>query len=224
MSWLRRYAGNGRVVGVDLSPTALTFCGKRGHTLLAQASVTKLPFPDSMFDLLTSFDVLVQLPGENADELAVREMLRVLKPGGVAFVRVAAYEWMKSDHDLALGTQHRYTIDELVGKMKRAGFEVVRATYANSLLIPLAFFRRQVLKRIGLASSGSDVKPLPATLRWLNHPLTAALRTEAGWLKRPQAKLCFGLSAICVAQKPLLVDSANSQLARATARTSSALR
>jgi SAM-dependent methyltransferase len=201
MSWLQRYAGNGRVAGIDLSPTALKFCGKRGHTMLAQACATKLPFPDSMFDLVTSFDVLEQLPTEGSDEAALGEMLRVLRPKGVTFVRVPAYEWLKSDHDRALATQHRYSLDELTSKMKRAGFEILRTTYANSLLMPVAALRRLVLKRLGLASQGSDVKPLPAFLRWLNDPLTLALRTEARWLERPHSSLRFGLSAICVAKK-----------------------
>lgn len=222
MSWLKRYAGNGRVAGIDLFSTALNFSGKRGHTMLAQASVTKLPFPDSMFDLVTSFDVLEQLPTEGSDEAAFGEMLRVLRPTGITFVRVPAHEWLKSDHDRALATQHRYSLGELVGKMQRAGFEILRTTYANSLLMPLAIFQRQVLKRIGLAS-GSDVKPLPAALRWLNPVLTAAVRAEARWLIRPQARLGFGLSAICVAQKPREVHGSDSPIDRDTASSSSTL-
>src|SRR5262249_52039869 len=154
------------------------FCRRRGLRMLSRASITNLPFPDSCFDLVTSFDVLGHL-SESADELALREMRRVLKPEGIAFVRVAAYEWMKSSHDHALGTQHRYQLDELVSKFERLGFDIVRATYANSLLMPVAVLRRLVLKPVGLDSWGSDVKPLPAYLRWLNRPLTIALRAEA---------------------------------------------
>lgn len=199
--WLARYAGNGHVTGIDLSPAALGFCHLAGHETVAQASVTSLPFSNSTFDLVTSFDVLVQLAGPGSDDLALREIRRVLKPGGITIVRVAAYEWIKSSHDTALDTQHRYLLEELIGKVEHAGFSVLRATYANSLLMPVAMFRRLVLKRIGLAS-GSDVKPLAVLLRWLNPILTAALRTEARWLTRPQTRLRFGLSAICVAQKP----------------------
>ena len=71
----------------------------------------------------SAFDVLVQIPGRGADDRAMREMLRVLKPGGVAFVRGAAYRWMKSGHDLALGTERRYDLGELREKLNRAGFE-----------------------------------------------------------------------------------------------------
>jgi ubiquinone/menaquinone biosynthesis C-methylase UbiE len=222
MSWLARYAGRGCVAGIDLSPAALDFCRLSGHTTVAQASVTSLPFPDSTFDLVTSFDVLVQLPGSGSDDVALGEIRRVLKPGGITFIRVAAYEWMKSSHDTALDTQHRYSLAEIIGKVKHAGFDILRATHANSLLMPVAIFQRQVLKRIGLAS-GSDVKPMPAPLRWLNPALTAALRAEARWLTRPQTRLHFGLSAICVAQKPLTVHGSNSQIARDTARNSSTL-
>ena len=202
LEWLARYAGHGAVAGIDLIETALQFCRERGAQRLSQASATDLPFADRSFDLVTSFDVLVQIPGEGADERAMREMFRVLRPGGIAFVRCAAYEWMKSGHDQALSTQRRYDLEELKQKLRRAGFEVLRETYANSLLFPVAAMRRLVLKRLGLADSGSDVKPLPPQLEWLNRTLTGALRWEAGRLKEASARLPFGLSAICIARKP----------------------
>jgi ubiquinone/menaquinone biosynthesis C-methylase UbiE len=202
LAWLARYAGNGTIVGIDLVHTALEFCRKRENRFLAQASVTDLPFADSVFDLVTSFDVLVQLPGADADLRALREMFRVLRPGGIAFVRAAAYAWMRSGHDEALGTQRRYSLSELVAKMERAGLRVVRATYANSLLLPLAAVRRLALKRVGLADRGSDVKPLPPQLQWLNRALAATLRCEARRLKHPGSRLRAGLSAICLAEKP----------------------
>jgi SAM-dependent methyltransferase len=202
LEWLARYAGSGRIVGIDLISTAIEFCCKRNHEPLVQASATDLPFADESFDLITSFDVLAQIPGRGADDHAMREMFRVLKSGGVAFVRCAAYEWMKSGHDRALGTERRYRLDELREKLKRAGFEILRETYANSLLLPVAAIRRLLLKRLGLADAGSDVKPLPQNLQWINRVMTNALLWEAKWLRDPNAKLLAGLSAICVAQRP----------------------
>jgi SAM-dependent methyltransferase len=202
LTWLGRYAGGGSVAGLDYVAGALRFCRQRGHESLVRASATDLPFADSTFDLVTSFDVLVQLPGEGADERAMREMLRVLKPGGVAFVRAAAYEWMRSGHDEALDTQRRYGLGLLTERMERAGFRTLRTTYANALLLPAAALRRLVLKRIGLADAGSDVKPLPPRLGWLNRALAGALKAEARLLRNSRAKLRAGLSAVCVAEKP----------------------
>ena len=199
LEWLRRYAGQGDITGLDYVHTALRFCQQHGARALVQASATDLPFADAAFDLVTSFDVLVQIPGEGADEQAMREMQRVLRPSGLAFVRCAAYEWMKSGHDAALDTQRRYTLPELRGKLERAGFTVLRATYANSLLFPVAALRRLLLKRLGLADSGSDVKPLPPSWQWVNVWLQRALLSEAAWLRR--ADLPFGLSAICIARR-----------------------
>ncbi len=200
LEWLRRYVGDGRIIGLDFVDTALHFCQQAGAQILVQASATDLPFAAEAFDLVTSFDVLEQLGG-SADERAMHEMYRVLRPGGVAFVRVPAYEWMKSGHDAALNSQHRYTLGEMRGKLERAGFKIRRATYANSLLLPVVMMRRLVLKRLGFADSGSDVKPLPPHLQWLNHGLERVLRAEANWLQRSVRRLPCGLSAICVAEK-----------------------
>jgi SAM-dependent methyltransferase len=202
LEWLRRYAGRGRVCGIDVSADALRFCRARGHNSLARASVTALPFTDACFDLVTSFDVLVQLPGAGADREAAHEMYRVLRPGGIIFTRGAAYEWLLSGHDAALGTQQRYSLGGLQKLLARVGFRVLRATYANSLLLPVAALRRLLLKRIGLADQGSDVKPLAPGLQWLNGALQFVLQGEASWLRGARLNLPAGLSAICIAQKP----------------------
>ena len=205
LEWLRRYAGKGQIIGLDYVGTALQFCRTAGQSSLVQASATDLPFADATFDVVTSFDVLEQLRGAE-DEQALREMYRVLKPGGIAFVRAPAYEWMKSGHDAALNTQHRYTLGEMRRKLERAGFKINRATYANSLLLPVAAVRRLALKRLGFADGGSDVKPLPPLLQWLNAGLERVLRAEANWLRHSSRRLPCGLSAICVAEKTRRYD------------------
>lgn len=201
LAWLSRYAGEGAVFGVDVSADALRFCQARGHDQLSRASVTALPFAPECFDLVTSLDVLAQLATE-AGESAATEMFRVLRPSGIAFVRTAAYEWMRSGHDEALGSQRRYSLGALESLLTGTGFNVLRATYANSLLLPVAVVRRLALKPVGLADSGSDVKPLATGLRWLNGTLQSVLNVEARWLGAARLDLPAGLSAICIVQKP----------------------
>jgi SAM-dependent methyltransferase len=202
LAWLARYAAGGPIYGIDVAADALRFCQARGERLLAHASVTSLPFADRSFDLVTSFDVLVQLPQQTDARDAEREMFRVLRPGGLAFVRVAAYEWLRSSHDASLRTYRRYSLGGLIDELEDAGFEILRATYANSLLLPLTAAWRLVLKRLRLAPTGSDVRPLPPALRWASRGLEAVLEGEARWLQRTRSSLPAGLSAICVARRP----------------------
>ena len=149
LSWLSRYTSD-RVVGIDLSQTALGFCRARDQRELTRGSVAQLPFADSSFELVTSFDVLQHVL-DKGDVRAIAEIYRVLRPGGVAFVRVSAYQWLRSGHDEALAVQRRYTLGELSEEMRRAGFSIRRATYANTLLLPVAAIKRLVLSRFGSA-------------------------------------------------------------------------
>lgn len=194
LSWLEQFSGGEPVFGLDYSGDALRFCRERGHRLLVHGSVTHLPFADESFDMVTCFDVLQQLP--NGEDLwAMTELRRVLKPGGLLYIRVAAYQWLHSGHDRALGTRHRYSLPEFVRKLTGAGFAIEQQTYANTLLFPVAMARRL------LKDSGSDVKPLPSWLRWLNAPMTGCLKLEARWVTGGKRRLPFGLSIIAVARR-----------------------
>jgi len=80
--WLDYYAALGAVpTGLDLSPVAIASCMKRGYEAVA-ASATEMPFPDGAFDIVNCITVLLHLPPE-AQERAVAEAARSLKPGGI---------------------------------------------------------------------------------------------------------------------------------------------
>jgi ubiquinone/menaquinone biosynthesis C-methylase UbiE len=68
-----------RAVGIDLSPGMLELAKSRGLDV-HEGSVTALPFPDASFDVTCSFKVLAHVPDI---ALALREMTRVTRPGGV---------------------------------------------------------------------------------------------------------------------------------------------
>ena len=88
----------GRVVGIDTSREVLLKAGElaaaRGvtTTLFEQADVFDLPYGDASFDVVHAHQVLQHLDDPVA---ALREMRRVLRPGGVLAVRDVDYGGMR---------------------------------------------------------------------------------------------------------------------------------
>jgi SAM-dependent methyltransferase len=184
----------GRGVGIDRAPEAMTRWRARG-VRAARASLLALPFPDRVFDLVTSFDVIYHewVPDDGA---AVAEMTRVLRPGGWLLVRVPALEILRGAHDEAVATRRRYTRGRLVSLLAGGGLRVVRSTYANALLFPLLLARRTLDRLFG--REGSDVAFLPAPLEGLFKRL---LLVEAAAVRRGFC-LPVGASVLALARRP----------------------
>ena len=187
---LARY---GRAFGVDLSEQALVFCRSRG-VAAARAELLALPFPAGRFDCVTSLDVIYHRWVED-DAAAVREMARVLRPGGLLLVRVPALKLLWGAHDEAVHSRHRYRRGEVRRLLEGAGLTVVRATYANTVLLPLVAARRGLDRLTG--REGSDVGFLPAPLEWA---FRSILEAEARWVRR--FSLPVGSSVFALARKP----------------------
>ncbi|MCR8895733.1 class I SAM-dependent methyltransferase [Gordonia sp. GONU] len=100
----------------------------------------RLPYADSSFDVVLMSEILEHIPG---DEGAISEMVRVLKPGGVAAVTVPRYWpekvcWALSDeyHEVEGGHVRIYKASELAGKLRTAGLEVTGTDHAHALHAP----------------------------------------------------------------------------------------
>jgi SAM-dependent methyltransferase len=191
-------ASLGRAAGIDLSPEAIRFCRERG-VRSARASLLALPFPAATFDVVTSFDVVYHdwVPDDRA---AVAEMARVLRPGGALLVRVPALEALRGAHDSEVLTRRRYTRAELERLVESCGLSVLRASYCNSLLLPLLFARR-TLDRV-LHREGSDVGFLPAPLERLFGFL---MSIEAALVRRGLS-FPLGASVVVLAARPDIRD------------------
>lgn len=98
---LAAVATEGRVYGVDYTKGSVAASRAKnaqlitaGRVEIQQASVSELPFPDSQFDLVTAVETQYYWPDVVED---MREILRVLKPGGRLLVIAESYKGGKND-------------------------------------------------------------------------------------------------------------------------------
>jgi len=189
----------GRAYGFDLSEIGPRIGCASGRQRLARASVAAVPFQDSSFDVVTSFDVLYALD-EPVERAAVAEMYRVIRPGGYAIVNVAAMEALRGDHSILSRELRRYNRGRLRRLLEHAGFRIVRLTYTNAaLFLPMLALR--TLQRIrGLAPQEHAEYEMTVPAAPVNAFLTGVLRVESWWLRLFDNP--FGSSLLCLAKKP----------------------
>jgi SAM-dependent methyltransferase len=106
----------------------------------AAGDATAMPFPDASFDVVIAAEVLEHIP---ADQAAMREIRRVLAPGGTAAVTVPAWLpervcWRLSDdyHNVPGGHVRIFTRRELETKLAVAGLAVGGHHHAHALHSP----------------------------------------------------------------------------------------
>ncbi|MGH3395731.1 MAG: class I SAM-dependent methyltransferase [Streptosporangiaceae bacterium] len=111
-----------------------------GQATCADGDATRMPFPDGSFDVVIAAEVLEHIP---ADQAALREISRVLAPGGVAAVTVPAWLpericWRLSDdyHNVPGGHVRIFTLRELEIKLTATGLEVGGHHHAHALHSP----------------------------------------------------------------------------------------
>jgi SAM-dependent methyltransferase len=188
-----------KMFGFDLAPLGIQYARKRGLLRSLAASTLSLPFADSSFDFVSSIDVLPVLP-EGGDRQAISELARVLRPGGLLYLRSAAFNILRSRHSQFVAERKRYRGPEIVRLVEDAGLRMVRESYANFFLSPIAFLKFRVWEPLANAPPRSGVSELPSD--WLNRALAAMLRSEAKLL-RLGVRFPFGQSWLMIAQKPL---------------------
>jgi SAM-dependent methyltransferase len=183
-----------RVFGLDRSLTALNLASSLGAPTTC-ADGQAVPLVNSSVDLVSALDVLEHI---DEDQRALEEMHRVLRPGGLLFLTVPAYRFLWSEHDEALMHRRRYVASELHMKLTRAGFRVLKRTYAVFFMFfPIFFYRlfRGLVPKNPFSPMASHVL-LPGPI---NRFFIAVLRFEAwmcGAINWP-----WGTSIVAVAQK-----------------------
>lgn len=162
----------------------------------AQADVAALPFPNSRFDVVASLDVISHFPSGD-EHRAIRELVRVLTPGGLLVMRICALNMLRSRHLMFTDERQRFTRKRLIEVVSKHGIWVLRCTYADSLLLPVALAKFRIAEPLLRLRPSSGIRQMAG---WLNQLLYSALRLESTWLGTGRNFL-LGQSLILVGER-----------------------
>jgi len=134
------------LAGSEVKNAGLAFARTRlPNVPLFQTDARRLPFADE-FDVIGAFDVLEHI---DDDETALRQLFRATRPEGGIVLTVPQHPALWSVVDERSFHRRRYRRSELVGKVERAGFRVVRTTSFVCALLPLVWLSRARQNRRG---------------------------------------------------------------------------
>jgi 2-polyprenyl-3-methyl-5-hydroxy-6-metoxy-1,4-benzoquinol methylase len=115
---------------------------------------------DGSVDYLYTLNVLEHIED---DDVIVKLWMQKLRPGGRIFVYVPAFEALFSSMDFKVGHFRRYTKQTLNAKLKKAGFQVVEAKYADSI----GYFATLIFKAFDNGEGSVNVHMLKFYDRWI---------------------------------------------------------
>ncbi len=162
---------------------------------LMQMDARCIPFVEE-FDAIGSFDVLEHI---EEDEMVLNQMCRAIKPDGLLLLTVPQHSWLWSAADEYACHVRRYDSKEILEKVCRAGFSILRTTSFVSLLLPAMFLSRKK-KSQGIGNMEYDPTRELRISGTLDACLLAIMRFESA-LIRLGLNFPLGGSRLVIAKK-----------------------
>jgi 2-polyprenyl-3-methyl-5-hydroxy-6-metoxy-1,4-benzoquinol methylase len=191
-----------QLVGVDVVGAGL----RKAHlsvprAALLLADVRDLPVGDATVNAVVSANMLEHV---DDDEAALREIRRILAPGGTAAMIVPFGHSLYDYYDRFLGHERRYRSGELAGKARGAGLEVVHVGHLGQLLYPVFWLVKKYNRRRYDGLRGDELRAR------VEHDIANTTNSRVGalacriesWLTRHRITVPFGIREVVVVRRP----------------------
>lgn len=185
----------GKPYGIDISENAIKYCKIRGFTNVKKSNVLDIKFGNNTFDVATCLGVFYHKSVKD-DIKGLKEINRILKHGGRLIFFDCAMMSLFGKHTIAFHGIRRYSKLELELKLRKAGFEVEKISYINTILFPAVFVKRK-LEKFGNAIPKSEVHEKINPL--INSLLKTIFKFEIKGMD--YVSYPFGVNIIAIAKK-----------------------
>jgi ubiquinone/menaquinone biosynthesis C-methylase UbiE len=142
---LRDDLPHARLIGADYVRGPLELLARRIPDVpLLQFDLVHCPLADNSVDVVVLLNVLEHIEDHEA---AVRQVRRILKPGGAAVIEVPAGPHLFDVYDKVLMHYRRYELSGLRCLLEDAGLSVVHASHLGAFLYPGFWYVKRKNKR-----------------------------------------------------------------------------
>jgi len=180
------------IFGLDRSFYALSLASKKFKRSLINGDLNQLPLKPNSIGIIVAMDILEHLE----DDLnGIHELYNALKKEGILILTVPAFRFLWGIQDIVTGHQRRYSGQEIMIKLRKEGFEILRASYFNLFLFFPILLGRRMIRLLGLKIESENEINFPL----LNFFLKAIFSLELRILK--YFSFPFGVSFFCIARK-----------------------
>lgn len=114
-----------------------------------------IPFQDNTFDYIFALDVLEHVEDDTA---ALHTLFNLLKPDGKLILTVPALMSMWSYNDELNHHYRRYEKDELITKVSKTNFHIIKCSFYNSYLFLPAWIVRHIKNIFHIKASDASLQ------------------------------------------------------------------
>jgi len=153
--WFEKFAidaGCKSIIGIEPEEKLFYEAQKEvPKAIFKRGSALKIPAKDNFFDMIVIFDVIEHIP-KGTEMIALKEIKRVLKPGGELFLSTPLSFWLSNIMDPAWYFGHRHYKEKQLKKMlRKTGFKIEkiekRGSFFEMISVVLLYIFKWIFKR-----------------------------------------------------------------------------
>ncbi len=196
-TWLEEMAATCQVLGLDDHDESLEIARPRIEAVggrVLKTSLENIALESECASVVTAMDVLEHIED---DAGTLRELVRLVKSGGIIIVTVPAMPSLWSDWDESLHHFRRYLAVDLKAIITPLDVDIIRLTYFNaSALVPVWLIRKWRKLRPPTPGSTWAEHRVPGPIGNFLLYSTMVIPSKWMWFRPP-----FGLSLLAVLRK-----------------------